>query len=657
MPTRISTILDQIDSGAIALPVFQRGFVWNRGQVRELMTSLYRGHPVGSLLFWETKSDSARVRGEGPIQAGTANLLLDGQQRVTSLYGLIRGKQPPFFEGNSNAFTGLYFNTVSETFQFYAPVRMGQESGWVNVTDLMQRGIGPYIQEISGNEALAPNLATHLDRLNTVRNIRDRELHADVVTGADKTVDTVVDIFHRVNRQGTTLSKGDLALAKVCASWPKARDEMTAKLARWKDAGFGFQLEWLLRCVNSLVTGEALFSQLDNVTTEQFQKGLVRAGQHVDYLLNLISSRLGLDHGRVLGSRYSFPLMVRYLEERGGTLSNPNEQDGVLFWYIHTLLWGRYSGNTETVLNQDLDAIEEIDGGLERLLQGLRRNRGDLSINPEDFTGSTRGARFYPVLYMLTRVNHSLDWCDGIELNASMLGKHSRLELHHIFPKSLLYKKGYSKHEVNALANFTFLTKPCNQEISNKEPACYMPKVKEKWPGALESHWIPMNPELWKIENYREFLKTRRELLAKAANQFLDDLQSGAFPQPDTIESAAHSIVGSVSSVASEEEEQILLDANIWIIDQDLPEGEFGYEIVNEDTGEQLAVLDLAWPDGLQPRLSSPIALLIDEGPEVHRLANDAGFRVFTQPDDLKRYVHEQILDTASLEPHFAPVD
>jgi hypothetical protein len=210
MPTRISTILDQIDSGAIALPVFQRGFVWNRGQVRELMTSLYRGHPVGSLLFWETKSDSARVRGEGPIQAGTANLLLDGQQRVTSLYGLIRGKQPPFFEGNSNAFTGLYFNTVSETFQFYAPVRMGQESGWVNVTDLMQRGIGPYIQEISGNEALAPNLATHLDRLNTVRNIRDRELHADVVTGADKTVDTVVDIFHRVNRQGTTLSKGDL---------------------------------------------------------------------------------------------------------------------------------------------------------------------------------------------------------------------------------------------------------------------------------------------------------------------------------------------------------------------------------------------------------------------------------------------------------------
>ena len=218
-------------------------------------------------------------------------------------------------------------------------------------------------------------------------------------------------------------------------------------------------------------------------------------------------------------------------------------------------------------------------------------------------------------------------------------------------------KKGYSKHEINALANFTFLTKACNQKISNNRPTAYLPEVKEQWPGALESHWIPMDPELWRIDNYREFLKARRELLASATNQFLRDLQSGAVLHPDTIESAPQFSIGSVSSIASEEEEQILLDANIWIIDQGLPEGEFGFEIVNEDTGEQLAVLDLAWPDGLQPHLSSPIALLIDEGPEVHRLANEAGFKVFIRPEDLNQYVNGQILDTVSLEPHLIPAD
>jgi uncharacterized protein with ParB-like and HNH nuclease domain len=104
----VSTILDQIDIGAIALPEFQRGYVWNRDQVRKLMSSLYDNHPVGSLLVWETKTELAKnhARGDGLLSAGSVKLLLDGQQRITSLYGIIRGKSPQFFEGNEQAFTG-----------------------------------------------------------------------------------------------------------------------------------------------------------------------------------------------------------------------------------------------------------------------------------------------------------------------------------------------------------------------------------------------------------------------------------------------------------------------------------------------------------------------------------------------------------------------
>ena len=130
---------------------------------------------------------------------------------------------------------------------------MGQNPRWVSVTAIMQHGIGEFIGGIYGNPDLEPHAAEYIGRLNRIDTIKNTELHIEDVTGEDKTVDVVVDIFNRVNSAGTTLSKGDLALAKVCASWPEARTEMTAKLGGWRDAGFNFKLEWLLRCVNSIV--------------------------------------------------------------------------------------------------------------------------------------------------------------------------------------------------------------------------------------------------------------------------------------------------------------------------------------------------------------------------------------------------------------------
>lgn len=641
---KISTILDQIDSGAIALPVFQRGYVWNRDQVRGLLESLYRGHPVGSLLTWETNTESVTSRGDSPLPPGNVRLLLDGQQRITSLYGIIRGKPPPFFEGDSETFTRLYFNLETEVFQFYAPIRMSQEQSWISVTQLMQEGIGGFITKIQENPTLSPNIAEYINRLNMIHTIKDVDLHVEVVTGEEKTVDVVVDIFNRVNSGGTKLSKGDLALAKICAAWPEARVEMNSRLNRWKRAGFSFKLEWLLRCVNSLLTGEALFSALSRVKTSEFDDGLLRSEKHIDYLLNLLSSRLGLDHDRVLGSPYAFPLMVRFVESRGGKLTEPSERDRLLYWYIHAMLWGRFSGSTETVLNQDLEAIKDIDGGLDRLLDGMRRQRGDLFVYPNDFSGWSRGARFYPLLYMLTRVHHAEDWDTGIELSNHMLGSLSRLELHHIFPKSLLYEHGYERFEVNALANFTFLTRDTNLKVSNRNPAEYIRELVEKSPRMVESHWIPMEPELWKIENYRGFLEARRELLAEAANQFLESLLEGSVPESEPVGSVLERTEELFATVSSDVEEQLLLEANIWVIEQGLPEGEFEYQIVDEDSGDLLAILDLAWPDGLQEGYSQPVALLIGEDAEIKRIASQAGFSFYTDVESLKEHVNSRIL-------------
>jgi hypothetical protein len=643
---KISTILDHIDSGHMALPEFQRGYVWNREQVRGLFTSLYKKHPVGGLLVWATEATNADYRGDGALASGVVKLLLDGQQRITSLYGVVRGKAPEFFEGNDRAFTGLQFHLGDETFEFYQPVKMRDDSLWIDVTKLMQTGssgLGAYITEISSNSESAPKVGDYVGRLSQLLSIIDLPLHIEEVTGADKTLDVVVDIFNRVNSGGTKLSKGDLALAKICAEWPDGRDQMKAMLKEWEDASYSFNLDWLLRSVNTVLTGEAKFQYLHNKDAEEVQGALKKAKKHIDSSLNLIAGRLGLDHDRVLFSRFAIPIMVRYLDTHEGTLSE-KDRDKLLFWFIQSGMWGRFSGSTESFIDKDLSALEGEDGGLDKLLEQLRLWHGGLQVESGHFDGWSLGARFYPVLYWLTRVAEAKDWGSGLPLKASLLGKMSKLEVHHIFPKAQLYKKNYDRSAVNALSNFCFLTKDTNLNISDRLPEEYFEEIENNHPGALASQWIPMNKELWKIENYPQFLEARKQLLAKEANERLKELLHGEDHWLEGRQEAPFSETVVLGGFSSDQEEQELEALNVWVKDKGFPKGDLAYDYSDPESGQQLAVLDLVWPNGLQKELSQPVAVLLNEGDNVLSLASQAGFRCFTAIYDFKRYVESEML-------------
>ena len=641
---KISTILDQIELGSFALPVFQRGYVWNRKQVRGLMFSLYRRYPIGSLLVWVTNATNTDIRGDKKTYGNTVRLILDGQQRITTLYGIIRGKPPKFFDGDIDVIKGLFFNVEEETFEYYRPSIMKGNPLWVDITELMNSKAIKMWAGFANTPEFAEKQYIYLDRLNNLSQIVDIDLHIEEVTGEEKTIDIVVDIFNRVNSGGTKLSKGDLALAKICAEWPEAREEMKAMIKKWADAGYNFKLDWLLRCVNAVITGEAYFSALENVDIITFKHGLYETEKLINKLLNYISGRLGLDHDRVLGSLYSFPLMARYLYQRNGHLQDYRERDKLLFWYIHTILWGRYSGSTESVLSQDLEAIKDTDKAIDRLIELLRQNRGSLEIQPSDFWGWSTGARFYPLLYMMTRVCRSKDFETGIELSSSTLGKGTALQVHHIFPKALLYKHGYSKPNVNAIANFTFLTQETNLLISDRAPEEYFEEYEKKNPGVLASHWIPMDRNLWKVENYLDFLEARRKLLAKEANKFLQSLLKGRETKELAISETLELRGTPIGSITDAAEEVELRRINEWVVSQGLPKGDFSFELVDPTTGKLLAYIDLAWPNGLQEGYSQPVAVVINEGQEMLSLLTRAGFKWFTNFDDFKFYVKTIIL-------------
>jgi hypothetical protein len=638
---KIADILNYIDNGHMALPEFQRGYVWGGDQVRGLFNSLYRRHPVGGLLVWATQSEGAQYRGEQELAPGVVKLLLDGQQRMTSLYGVIRGKPPKFFDGNEKAFTGLHFHIDREEFQFYQPILMRDDPLWVDVSSLFKAGHDGLDNIHLRASAGGGSTGNIFSRLNKLLGIRDIDLHVEEITGADKTLDVVVDIFNKVNSGGTKLSKGDLALAKICAEWPEARLEMKGRLAGWNQAGYDFTLDWLLRSVNTVLTGEAKFLHLHDRTADEIREGLLRAGKHVESILNMIAGRLGLDHGRVFFGRGAVAVMSRYLDQRGGSL-DAVERDKLLFWYAQAAMWGRFSGSTESFIDADLEALDGEGGGLDRLLDTLRLWHGGLRVEPGHFGGWNMGARFYPVLYMLTRMAEARDWGSGLPLKASMLGKLNRLEVHHIFPKAQLYKAGYGRADVNAIANFCFLTKGTNLNISDERPEIYFEEVESRHPGTLASQWIPMEKSLWKLDAYPAFLEARRALLAGAANRQMEALLHGD-DRWLTTAAPVVSVAVQMGGFASESEEAALEEVNAWAIERGLASGLLGYELVEQATGEQRALLDLAWPDGVRQELTEAVAVLIDESAELLALANAAGFRCFTSTGAFRRYVLDEV--------------
>ena len=414
---------------------------------------------------------------------------------------MVRGRPPEFFQGDARAFTDLYFDVRSETFEFYGPVKMRDDPLWVSVTELFRSDLADVVKHV----------ADHSDDWEAV-------------------------IRYRLPSEPPSRPPRD-------RPWTSARRSLRAGHA-----------------------GAACLRE------------------------------------RRLGQRWR------------GSFPNVDVQQRILFWYVHSFLWGRYSGTTETRLQRDLSALEQA--GVDGLIAELELWRGSLEVRPDDFASSSIGARFYPLLYILTRVNEARDLCYGFHLSHGMIGSHSKLHVHHVFPKKRLYNSGYYRSQVNSLANFCLLTAECNQALGARHPRDYFPAVEKENPGVLRSQWIPDDDALWSIDRYPDFLAARRTLLAEAANELLSRLRSGehaagpqiAAPCPDP--PASGPVQRSSRTVDDVDEAEIV--GVVLLADQlGIAAPETHCEISDSESGEVLAVVDVAWTQGVQPGRTEPVALLL----------------------------------------------
>lgn len=519
----IKDLLGDIERDRLSLPDFQREYVWTKPRIRDFFQSLYEEYPVGGVLLWETDSIRAVHRGEREPKRGFRTFIVDGQQRLTTLFGVMKGVAPPFYEGGEGIFASLNFDVQNEEFTYAS-----DDLFCVNLRKLYGGGYA-WIHRMAERFKEYEDHGEYAGRLTKLLDLQNNRFHVEVIP-ADRDLETVVDIFDKVNSRGTPINRADLCIAFLSTRWPKVRNELKAVSAKWQP--FNWELQHLLRCMVVNQTGLANYTALhtSGLDRDGYVDGLKNTEKHMDVLFDHVSDYLGIDHDKVLMSRNSFPIMVHYLSVNGGFRNGQSEVLRLLCWYLHTHIWRLYRGADVGRLQVPLNLIADACNQEERLstlMQYLRQERGELKVQPEHFDVSQVNSTYYPFLYVLARMCGARDFGTGVHLSRNM---NQQLHLHHLFPKAVLREKYDNRDEINAIANFSFLTSHANLTIGDKRPEDYFPEVEEKCPGALESQWVPMKRELWKLENYPDFLAARRELLAKAANRLLSNLEAGHLP-------------------------------------------------------------------------------------------------------------------------------
>lgn len=524
MEKKISDILHSIDNGEYKIPEFQRGYVWNSNQVKGFFRSLYLGYPSGSFLIWKTK-DPSKIRGSLTETNSTFHqLILDGQQRLTTIYTIFRGETPDWYEGVSLR-TDLYFNLETEEFEYFMQKKMSNNPEWINVSDFLSKGgVSTFITEIQSLEEEKKNYyLSKIVVLNKLGSIQDYGYYIKEITITE--LDRVVEIFNLVNKTGTTLNESDLALAIITSNWPEAKDRFRDASSEFTTHNYDFSFRNYTRFLNIFCNERGKYSdEISSINPDQFEQAWKEIKKILSYLINILRDKAFIDSSDSFSSLYVFYVMSYYLKKNGGQFKSEEEANKAIYWMFTALLWGRFSGSSESYLEKDMNAIKEHNS-IDALIEEMHLFRGiNLYLRPEDITMQGVRSRIYNLFYCAVRAQNAKDWTNPVlSLYSKSIGYNNKLQRHHIFPKAFLYKKYNSgnsiqKALVNEIANIAFITQQSNMDILDGDPLEYLPKIDAE---QLRKQFVPTDSSLYTVDNYELFLEKRRKKLTDGINSFL----------------------------------------------------------------------------------------------------------------------------------------
>jgi hypothetical protein len=586
----IETLLSWIKSGDIAIPEIQRPFVWKAAKVRDLIDSLYNGYPVGYIITW--RNPDVKLK-NGELSAGK-KVLIDGQQRITALTAAIIG-QRVLNKNYKEVSIRIAFNPLTERFEVKNKA-IEKSSEWIN-------NINPIVNdEVSITKSIKNYLEANPDkdeelveeRIENLKRIKNKMVGI-IELDHSLDIDTVTEIFIRINQKGVVLSNADFVMSKIAADEEHSGNIMR-KLVDYfcrlivekgfdkhivdNDKDFANHayykaLKWMatgsddlyvpnyidvLRVAYTYKFSRGKFSDLvallsgRNFETRTYQEdisersyallsdGLMDFVNQTNYerFIMLVEST-GLIHNKLISSKNSLNFSYAlYLKLRNEGMAETETQHYVKRWLIMSLLIGRYSGSSESTIDEDIKQINE-KGVAAYIAQMEQNNLGEgfweFSLVSDLETSSVNNNAYN--VYLAAQCNANAPSFLSKSMKISSLIE-QRGDIHHIFPKKYLSDNGFIQRQYNQVANFVYTEQATNIKVGKMPPIEYLRKVKQEieegtfnistidssvsLENNLSENDIPVSLQTANFNNYHDFLKERRKLMAIKIKNFYKKL-------------------------------------------------------------------------------------------------------------------------------------
>lgn len=486
-------------------------------------------------------------------------MLLDGQQRLTSLSAVIRGA-PVSVRGRIRPIE-LLFNlehpdelaivteveedggdgddeeeelidaevdsTVDELQKRFdqmifvvATRKLEQLPHWVKVSEVFKNDSDrPFLRRAGVKDLDDPRAEKYSQRLARLRGIRKYSYKMDILE-RNLSYDEVTEIFVRVNSLGAKLRSSDLALAQITAKWRGALKTFQTFQLQCANDGFDLDLGILLKNLIAFATGQSRFLTVGSLSVETLQGAWKESVLGMEFALNFLKSNAAIDSRVLLSSPFILITLGYYGHKRDYRIS-AKEAAALRHWTLLANAKGRYSrGSSETLLDQDLSTLRQ-NGDAQGLADRLKLQVGRLDISPEELEGRNQRSALFKTMFLAFCTAGARDWHSNLSIALSHRGSHHRLQFHHISPKAVL-NPTYTAREADDIANLAFIGGKTNRKISDKQPKDYLPALLEKTDSdSFVAQCIPIDMTLLEVDAYKEFLSMRRKMIAERLNEFL----------------------------------------------------------------------------------------------------------------------------------------
>jgi len=567
---KIREVIDKIDEHHLFVPAFQREYVWKRKDAKNLISSLIKDYPTGTMLTWET-TNPPELKGDYAYESnkGAVKLILDGQQRITTLYLLITGEIPPYYREDEilNDIRGLYINVETLVLEYYKKTIMENDPLWVNITDIFKDNINVFdiLERLEskedGDEVTKDRQKVIYNNIYSINQIKDREFVEQVIP-AKANIKEAIDIFYIVNASGVNLTDAELALAQISGYWPQAREEFKEKLEELKSTGWVFSLDFIVFTLLAVTHHQG--SKMSKLHSAD-NKEVIQHAWHVlrdrvlDYTCNILQSHAYVDHTHEINSVYALIPIITHVYHQPGNKLSENEINKVIKWFYYSQIRFRYISQLRHKLDKDIGIVVNSSNPFDELLNLINEEKA-LEIKPSEFKGRGISHPLFSLMRWYFKSNDAICLSKGVQLRKNMGEKYS-LERDHIFAYARLKN---SKNEngdlyydmddkfdyslAQEMTNRCILSQAGNREKSDMDAQAFLENVQQEYPSALRLQCIPEKKELWKIENFQKFLEKRREILADELNNYLKNISitedvKSEIPINELIESGEHSFL------------------------------------------------------------------------------------------------------------------